>query len=319
MTRLILSSLLVAGTVSALPAQTPASAYTQVSIADSSIGGKVLSTLAFDAKANRLYAGSRLGLFWVNVADAKPVWKGPMFSMDIRHIEFAPQLNRVFFIGIDGVGYVDVDALGAPKMISKMIASDMAYEPTRREIYVTSRAPRVDVFDGATGEPGAVVDLPGWLGIGLEAIPGRVFLMQGKVPGLFAIDAKTHTLAPFKTSEKITTPVYLEADPAGRYLFATYYQTIVAIDPASGKVLGRKTVPTNAAIAFDPGSGLLIATWADEPTPVRVAAFRVDASGLTEVSEFKNPRVGGIGVEPTSHGFVQAGVNRFYIWATSPG
>lgn len=316
MTRLILSSLLVIGSVSALPAQAPGP-YSQVSSIDSSIGGKPLASLAFDAKANRLYAGSRLGLYWVNVADANPVWKGPMFNMNIAHIEFAPQLGRVFFSSIDGVGYVSVDALGEPKMISKIPASDMAYEPTRREVYVTSRASRVNIFDGATGEPGAVVDLPGWLGAGLEAIPGRVFLMQGKVPGLFAIDAKTHTLAPFATSEKITTPVYLEADPAGRYLFATYYHNIVAIDASNGKVLGRKIVPTNSAIAFDPGSGLLIATWADEPTPVRVAAFRVDANGLTEVSEFKNPRVGGIGVEPTSHGFVQRGVNRFYIWATS--
>ena len=272
---------------------------------------------SIDAKANRLYGGSDRGLFWVNVSDDKPVWKGPMFKMDITHIEFAPELSRVFFTTVDGLGYAGVDALSEPKMIANVRASDMAYEPTRREVYVTSRAPRVNVYDGATGEAGAVVDLPGWLGLGLEAVPGRVFLMQMKTPGLFAIDAKSHTLTPFATSEKITTPVYLEADPAGRYLFAAYYQNIVAIDASSGKVLGRKTVPANAAIAFDPGSGLLVATWADDPTPVRVAAFRVDASGLTEVSEFKNPRAGGIGVEPTSHGFVQTGVNRFYIWATS--
>jgi hypothetical protein len=32
------------------------------------------------------------------------------------------------------------------------------------------------------------------------------------------------------------------------------------------------------------------------------------------VSQFKNPRVGGIGVEPTNNGFVQLGVNRLYLW-----
>jgi hypothetical protein len=316
MTRLILSSLLVAGSVSVLPAQAPA-AYTLVSSIDSSVGGRGLASLAFDPKANRLYAGSRLGLYWVNVADDKPIWKGPVFRAEIGHIEFAPELGRVFFTSMDGVGYVNVDSLGEPKMISRILASDLAYEPTRREVYVTSRASRVNVFDGATGEQGAVVDLPGWLGVGLEAVPGRVFLMQAKTQGIFAIDAKTHALAPFTTSEKITTPVYLEADPSGRFLFAAYYQNIVAIDAATGKVLGRKTVPDTAAIAFDPGSGLLVATWADEPTPVRVAAFRVDANGLTQVDQFKNPRAGGIGVEPTSHGFVQVGINRFYIWSTS--
>jgi len=310
------SSLLVVGSVSALPAQAPGS-YAQVSSIDSAVGGKGLRSFAFDAKANRLYAASRLGLYWVNVADAKPIWKGPMFKMDITHIEFAPELGRVFFTSIDGVGYVSVDSLGEPKMISKILAYDMAYEPTRREVYVTSRAPRVNVYDGATGESGAVIDLPGWYGGGLEAIPGRVFLMQAKTAGLFSIDAKTHAFAPFKTSEKITTPVYLEADPAGRYLFAAYYQNIVAIDPATGKILGRARFPTTPWIAFDPATNLLLATWKDDPTPIRLAAFRMTATGLSKASELENPPAGEDGVEPTSRGFIQHGVNRLYIWSTS--
>jgi hypothetical protein len=316
----MLSSLVVAATVSAMAAQKDSSpVYTQVASVDSGVQGQRFRSLAFDARANRLYAGSDRGLFWVNVAEAKPVWKGPMFKQDITHIEFAPELNRVFFTTVDDVGYVNVDALTEPKLIAHERATDMTYEPERREIYVSVRGPRVSVYDGATGEPGAVVELPGWLGAGLEAVPGRVFLMQLKNPGLFVIDAKTHTLAPFPTSGKVVTPVHLEADPSGRYLFAAYYQNIVAIDPATGKVLGRVTVPSLPSIAFDPGAGLLVATWADEPTPVRVAAFRVDEKGLTEVSQFKNPQAGGIGVEPTSRGFIQVGTNRLYIWSTSPG
>jgi hypothetical protein len=316
----MLSSLVLAAAVSTVAAQKEsAPVYTQVASVDAGVGGQPFRSLAFDAKANRLYAGSDRGLFWVNVNEAKPVWKGPMFKQDITHIEFAPELNRVFFTTVDDVGYVNTNALGEPKLIANVRASDMAYEPTRREIYVTSRSPRVEVFDGATGEPGAVVELPGWLGYELEAIPGRVFLQQGKTPGIFSIDAKTHALAAFPTSGKVNTPAHLEADPAGKYLFVAYYQNIVALDAASGKVLGRAALPSTARIAFDPGAGLLVATWADEPTPVRVAAFRVDAKGLIEVSQFKNPRVGGIGVEPTSHGFIQVGVNRLYIWSTSPG
>lgn len=319
MTRAFASAFVLCLSVAAVGGQAappPAAAgYTQVATIDSKFDGQPFRSLAFDAKANRLYAGSDRGLFWVNVSDAKPVWKGPMFRMDIKHIEFAPELGRVFFTTVDDLGYVSVDALTEPKLIAHIRASDMAYEPTRREVYVTSRAPRVNVYDGATGEAGAIVDLPGWLGSGLEAVPGKVFLMQEAKQGLFAIDATSHALAAFPTSEKVVTPVYLEADPSGRYLFAAYYQNIVAIDPSNGKVLGRVTVPTTPAIAFDPGADLLVATWADEPTPVRVGAFRVDAQGLTEVSQFKNPRVGGIGVEPTSHGFVQVGGNRFYLWS----
>ena len=318
MTRLILSSLVVAAAVSTVSAQKERPAvYTQVASVDAGVGGQPFRSLAFDAKANRLYAGSDRGLFWVNVAEARPVWKGPVFKQDILHIEFAPELNRVFFTTMDDVGYVNTDALSEPKLIANVRASDLAYEPTRREIYVTSRFPRVEVFDGATGEPGAVVQLPGWLGYELEAVPGRVFLLQGKTPGIFAIDASTHALSVFSTSGKVVTPAHLEADPSGRYLFAAYYQNIVAMDASSGKVLGRATVPSTPRIAFDPGNGLLVATWADEPTPVRVAAFRVEQKGLTEVSQFKNPRAGGIGVEPTSRGFIQVGVNRLYIWSGS--
>ncbi|TAK17109.1 MAG: hypothetical protein EPO35_03855 [Acidobacteria bacterium] len=315
MTRFRFVVLALCVSVAAVSAQSGGPVYSNVASIDAGVDGQPLRTFAFDAKANRLYAASDRGLFWVNVGEAQPVWKGPMFKMDIRHIEFAPELGRVFFTTVEDVGYVSVEALTEPKLFAHVRASDMTYEPTRREIYVTSRAPRVNVYDAATGEPGAIVDLPGWQGGGLEAVPGRVFLMQAKTPGLFSIDAKTHALSSFPTSEKVVTPVYIEADPSGRYIFAAYYQNIVAIDPSSGKVLGRATVPSVPAIAFDPGTNLLVATWADEPTPVRVAAFRVEAGGLTEVSQFRNPRVGAVGVEPTSRGFIQLGINRLYLWS----
>ena len=148
MTRLSLSSLVLClGVgVAALTAQQQAGpVYTQVASIDLKAGGQAFRSLAFDAKANRLYAGSDLGLFWVNVAEAKPIWKGPMFKMDITHIEFAPELGRVFFTTVDhGMGYVSVDALETPKIIANVRSSDMAYEPTRREVYVTSRMSRVN-------------------------------------------------------------------------------------------------------------------------------------------------------------------------------
>ena len=75
MTRLSLSSLvlcLVLGLglgVATLTAHQPGPVYKQVASIDLKVGGQAFRSLAFDAKANRLYAGSDLGLFWVNVAD----------------------------------------------------------------------------------------------------------------------------------------------------------------------------------------------------------------------------------------------------------
>jgi hypothetical protein len=317
MNRLIASAFVLCATTATTTAfQGSPTVYAPVSSVDAKVDGRMLGSLAFDAKANRLYAGSDRGLFWVNVADAKPVWHGPAFKMHITHIEFAPELGRVVFATLDdGVGYVATDALGEPKIIADVRASDLAYEPSRREIYVTSRASRVEVFDGATGERGAVVDLPGWVGAGLEAVPGRVFLMQAKTPGIFMIDAKTHALSPFVTSESVTTPVHLEADPSGRFIFAAYYQNIVAINAMTGTVVGRATTDYTPAIAFDPGTNLLVATAQQDLSDIKVVVYRVDADGLSEVSHFKNPSAGLVGVEPTSRGFIQRGMNRFYIWS----
>lgn len=111
------------------------------------------------------------------------------------------------------------------------------------------------------------------------------------------------------------TPVHIEADPSGRYIFAAYYQNIVAIDATNGKVIGRATTQFTPSVAFDPGTNLLVATWHEELHEVQVAAFRVDSSGLTEVAQFRNPSAGLVGVEPTSRGFVQLGTNRLYIWS----
>jgi hypothetical protein len=173
-------------------------------------------TFAFDREHGRLYGGSRAGLYWVGLAEDRPIWKGPVFKKDLIHIEFAPDLGRVFYASRETVGFV--------------------------------------------------------------------------------------------------TPAYLEADPAGGHVFAAYDRNLVAIDAATGTVAGRADFPSTPAIAFDPGSNTLIATWADEPTPVHVASFRVDGGALARVEEFDNPTAGRVGVEPTNNGFIQSGVNRLYLW-----
>jgi outer membrane protein assembly factor BamB len=281
----------------------------------STVEGYPLTTFAVDREHGRLYAGSLAGLFWVDLSETRPVWKGPIFKKDIRHIEYAPELDRVFYLTRETVGYAPIDNLSAPRQIAEMRGWDLAYEPTKRQIYVTSRAPKVDVFDAASGEPTTAVPLPGgWFGLTLEAVPGQVFLEMGAKQGLYTIDAATHALKAFRIDGKVVTPAYLEADPAGGHVFAAYDRSLVAIDIATGGVAGRVDLPSTPAIAFDPGSNMLMAVWADEPTPVRVASFRIDNGSLTRVEELENPTAGRVGVEPTNNGFIQNGQNRLYLW-----
>jgi hypothetical protein len=306
-----------------LSAQSPASKidpalYSHVATLPDRIGGQNLSTFAFDRAAHRLYAGSWLGLYWVDLTDEHPVWKGPMFKANILHVEFGPEVRRLFYMTLDEVGYVSADALETPHTIASVRAHDIVYEPTRQELYEAYRAPRVQVFSATSGERSGAIELPSWYAQSLEAIPGRVFLTLPTRSGLYAVDAASHHVGAWPVDGKIVTPVTLEADPAGRYLFATYYQNLVAIDTATAKVVGRISSGATPAIAFDPGSNLLITTFPYSEPPFHVAAYRVDSNGFTQVGSMENPAIGGRGVEPTSDGFIQKGEFSFLVWALSP-
>lgn len=288
--------------------------YVPVATLPDVIGGRTIGSLYFDRTGNRLYAGSDRGLFWADLSADKPTFVGPVFKQFIMKIEVAPDLGRVFFFTLDAVGYADVRDLSSPHMIAKMQASDLVYEPSRKELYVTSRESNVRVFDAGTGKSSGVVDVPGWNGFELEAIPGKVFLGVGKKDGLYVIDAATHQLAPFPIQAKLTTPMRLEADPSGKYLYAAWYQQIIAIDPATGNIAGRVTTQNTPAIAFDPGADLLIAVSANEPPPIRMMTYRVDSQGLRAVAQLTNPAKGQVSLEPTIRGFIQRGVHELIVW-----
>ncbi len=301
--------------VGPLAARSDVPPYTSVGTIPFVVDGQVLRTFVFDPGANRLYAGSDRGLFWTDLGDPSPRLKGPMFKRDIRKIQFAPDLGRLFYTTDDEVGYADVRTGGEPTaLVVDFHATDLTYEPTRHELYVSSRDPRLLIFDAKSPERGTPLELPGWYGLELEAIPGRVFLSVGGKDGLYTIDAATHRVSEWPVTGRISTPAYLEADPSGQYLFLAYYREIVAIDIAKAAVVGRVVTATVPAIAFDPGTRLLVATWNDDPPPTRVIVYRVDDHGLSTVAQLKNPDVGEVGVEPMNGGFVQAGHHALILW-----
>lgn len=301
--------------------QTTAPPYQMVATLDRGIDGYGFSTFAFDAKANRLYMGSLSGLFWVDLSEKKPRIKGPSVRKRIAKIEFAPELQKIFYATADEVGYADLDRFGESKTLAAdLTPRDIVYEPTHKELYVATRDPKLMVFDGASGRARDDLSLPGWFANQLEAIPGRVFVELDDKQGLYAIDAATHQIAPWPVTGRFVTPAFLEADPAGDYLFAAFYRELVAIDVKRATVTANIVTPTAPAIAFDPGERVLIATWRDDdPPPYKIRAYRPRPDGLTEIARLENPRVGISGVEPTSHGFVQSGHLALLVWSSQPG
>lgn len=194
-------------------------------------------------------------------------------------------------------------------------ATEIVYEPTRHEVYVSTETPRILVIDARNGERAPDIRVPGWFATSLEAVPGRVFMNVGSKNGIYQIDSATRSVTPWKFDGRVITPAYLDADPTGRHLFAVYDQFIVALDVATSKEIGRVTTTSRPSIAFDPGSGWLVASWADARPRLRMKAYSVDSQGFKEVGTMDNPDLGIIGLEPTSSGFIQNGYNSLLVWA----
>ena len=310
--------LISAGLLSAASPDRNSSPYAHIATLPSVVDGQPLQDQAFDSATQRLYIGSNLGLFWSDLSEARPVIKGPLFKKRIRRIELAPDLGRVFYFTETEIGYVDVrNASTEPVTLvaGRDRAVELVYEPTRHEIYVSTETPRILVIDAKTGERASDIRVPGWFATSLEAVPGRVFMNVGSKNGIYQIDAATRTVTPWKITGKVVTPAYLDADPTGRRLFAVYDQFIVVLDVATAREIGRVTTTSRPTIAFDPGTGWLVASWSDWRPRLRIKAFTVDEQGVEEVSQMDNPDLGIIGLEPTSSGFIQNGHNSLLVWA----
>ncbi len=282
------------------------------------VDGQPFRTFSCDPGAGRVYLGSDRGVFWIDLADPTRI-KGPAFRKDVYKIEFAENINRLFYYTDAEVGYVDAANLGSPVPLAVGLrALDLAYEPTRRELYVATRAPYLTVFDAASGER-TRIPLPGWFASSLEAAPGRVYVNVSPKTPIYLVEAATHRVAPWPVVGALSTPGYLEADPAGRYLFVAYDRYVSAIDASTATVIGRIVAPRPISIAFDPGSRLLLASWEDsdlQPAEVvALRAYRVDAGGLTEVARLTNPANGFVGLEPAYRGFLQRGAASLIVWA----
>lgn len=292
--------------------------YTQVARLPSVVDGQGLDAFAFDPVDQRLYAGSRNGVFWVDLRERDPRLKGPLLRKPIGTIEIAPEDGKLFYTTPDEFGYLNLRTNDPPRTLAgrQWRTARLAYEPTRREMYIATRESGIIVYDTEKGERGAVIELPGWYPDVLEAVPGKVFFSVANKSGLFVIDAATHTVAPWPVTGKLVTPAYLDADPGGKYLFATYDRYLVAIDIPTATVVARMATATGARIAFDPDRRLLVMAEHYQGRPlIRLRAYSVDAKGFTQVAELKNPDDGQIGLESFRGGFLQQGHRSLLLWS----
>jgi DNA-binding beta-propeller fold protein YncE len=198
----------------------------------------------------------------------------------------------------------------------------LAYEPTRKEIYTPTRfrGEAIAVYDADTGKRTADLKLPGYRVTALEAVPGKVFFSVENRSGLYVIDAATHTVAPWPINGKLVTPAFIEADPAGQYLFGQYERHVVAIDIRTATVVADLTTTGVASIAFDPETRLLVVAAGEIPDHPRVVlkTYSVSANGFTLVANLKNTLENEGSVYSMHGGFLQRGHHSLFLWLAAP-
>jgi len=283
------------------------------------VNGQALHSFVHDPVTNRLYAANQQGLFWVDLSETDPRVKGPLVNKRITSIEVAPDTGRLFYATLDEVGMVNLRTNDPPVRLTgrEWQSARFAYEPARRQMYLATRTGRVLVFDAETGEQSPDVIVPGEYANMLEAIPGRVFFTLADKSGLYVIDAATKTVAPWPVTGKLVTPVYLDADPSGKYLFATYDRYVLAIDVERATVVGRLITATGGRIAFDSVRRLLIATQYENIglPQLRLTAYSVADDGFTERARLKILPDAAPGLESLrGGGFLQSGHKALFVW-----
>jgi hypothetical protein len=295
--------------------------YRHVATLPSVIDGQAISAVKFDPVGQRWWVtAAQSGLYWAEPGQGELRWKGPLVRGRVSGVEIAHDLGRLFFFTPDDLRYVDLTG-DDPRPVTLVLTregSSLAYDPESKRLYVgLVRTPRVMVFDAESGERAPDIVVPGWSSRSLEASPGRIFLQVGGKDGLYAIDTRAHTVAPWPVEGRLVTPAYLDADPGGRYVFASYDRYVAAIDVATARVLDRIVAPARAAIAWDPGSARLLVNWAfaAEQPRIRVMAYRVEGDRLIHDAELSNPVLGGVGLEPGENGFMQRGHQSLLLWS----
>ena len=311
--RAIPPAVLLVGILAFAPA-TSVQPYHVAATLSSVMDGRPLSWLVFDRESNKLFAGSIEGVYTADLAAPKPQMTGPLVKTHASVIEVAPDLGRVFYGGVDGIGWVP-ERGGTPVTISDKFAWDLVYEPTHHEIYASFQfLPYVMVFDARTGDRRAVLDVPGWNASQLEAVPGKVFMLVGGKDGVYTIDANTHAVEPWEVEGKLITPGMLQADPNGRYLFMARTSEIDQIDIATRRIVGKAAMFGMPSISFDPANGRLVAAWPDQTIlRERLIVFQPGPDGLKQVAQLTNT-TGGLHLIRTNHGFIQNGDHQFLVW-----
>jgi hypothetical protein len=296
--------------------------YSQVSRVPRVVEGGPLTDFEFDPLGRRLYARSREGVYWVDVAAREPKLNGPIPLEEPGAIAIAANLGRLYFSTIrEQFGYVNLRTNETTILIDKEWRSGrFVYEPTRKELYAapTFRGDVIAVYDTETGKRTHEIKLPGYQVGALESVAGKVFFTLANKAELFAIDAASRTVAPWMVNgRKIISPGRLQVDPLEDFLLIQHHRGVIAVDARTARVAGSITTPLDSStFAFDPEKRILVVPTVEVPDHprIRLHAYAFNVAGFRPIGELPNVGNEGSRVYSMYGGFIQEGHDSLLFW-----
>ena len=296
--------------------------YPQVSRVPRMVDGSVLFDFEFDPISRRVYACSQEGVYWVDVRAREPRVNGPILPREPHAIAIAADLGRLYFSrDREYFGYVNLRT-NETKILTgnDWRGGKLVYEATRKEVYAppSFRGDVIAVYDSETGRRTAEIKLPGYQVNALESVAGKVFVTLANKAELLAIDAASHTVAPWIVNgRKLISPGRLQVDPIGDYLLIQHDRGVIAIDARTATVAGQITTPRDSStFAYDPEKRILVVPTIEVPDHprVRLHAYAFNAAGFRPLGELPNPANDGSRVYPMHGGFIQEGHDSLLFW-----
>jgi DNA-binding beta-propeller fold protein YncE len=132
------------------------------------------------------------------------------------------------------------------------------FEPVTRQVFTfNGRGKNATVFDATTGAVTGTMDLSGKPEFAVCDGKGRVFVNNEDTSEIFAIDARTRTVAARWSIKPVEEPSGLAMDAEHGLLFTVGRNKLMAVvDAATGKVVTTLPIGARAdGVAYDPGTG----------------------------------------------------------------
>jgi DNA-binding beta-propeller fold protein YncE len=262
---------------------------------------------AVDVVGNRMYLPSRDGLRIMDLQSG--VLGAPVSALRFTgDFVLARDVGRVVAeVDSDRLAFLDATTFELVRSVERPEIGSLAYDPARQELYVFSaRASAVGVFDAKNGDFVATVALPSAGASGQSLRPGHLLVTARDEA--YVLDTATKHLRRLPLSGR-RARVAAFPDAEGRVVFVITDDRLVAMDAATGALLGAVNTGQRVVGTHDPIARVILVTFRPPNSTLRrLMVLRHSGKEFLKLGEQDLPASAQGSPSPTPDGFVNIGV-----------